>query len=30
MSMVQQAPRFDVAGAAQLARDLYGLEAIYA
>jgi 4-aminobutyrate aminotransferase-like enzyme/Ser/Thr protein kinase RdoA (MazF antagonist) len=26
MSMLQQAPRFDVAGAAQLARDLYGLD----
>ena len=24
--MLQQAPRFDVAGAAQLARDLYGFE----
>jgi len=27
MSLLQQAPRFDAAGAAQLARDLYGLEA---
>jgi 4-aminobutyrate aminotransferase-like enzyme/Ser/Thr protein kinase RdoA (MazF antagonist) len=27
MSLLQQAPRFDAAGAAQLARDLYGLDA---
>jgi len=27
MSLLQQAPRFDVAGAVRLARDLYGLEA---
>jgi 4-aminobutyrate aminotransferase-like enzyme len=26
MSLLQQAPRFDAAGAAQLARDLYGLD----
>jgi len=27
MSLLQQAPRFDLAGAARLARDLYGLDA---